>query len=74
MKIIKEGQHPSTFRYRGQCTTCKSVVEFEANEVRSNHDQRDGDWHSAPCPVCKRHGEDVVISLNQIDAERRVIP
>lgn len=54
MKIIVQGTNPDVKPIRLQCMHCKTVAEAERKECRYNSDQRDGDFWSAPCPVCHR--------------------
>lgn len=53
MKIIKEGIDPKKRTYRIECHICKTEFEFEQQEAKYNSDQRDGDFLSINCPICK---------------------
>lgn len=53
MKVIKRGVIPSEKLYRGRCRTCDSIIEATHDELKHTSDQRDGDYHSALCPVCQ---------------------
>lgn len=53
MKIIKQGQPPSSRIYRFTCTSCETVFEAERSECEQIQDFRDGDFVQIYCPVCK---------------------
>jgi RNase P subunit RPR2 len=53
MKIIKRGQVPGNEVYRLDCNHCHTEFEIEAKEAKYNSDQRDGDYLSIECPICK---------------------
>jgi RNase P subunit RPR2 len=53
MKIIKEGLIPEEVVYRTTCTKCDTEFEFSEKEAKVTSDQRDGDYVSIPCPLCK---------------------
>ena len=54
MKIIERGTDPKTVPIRATCNHCRTVFEFHPIEAKYNSDQRDGDFYSIDCPVCKR--------------------
>lgn len=55
MKIISQGVDPATIPMLGTCYTCKTQVEFMRVEATYHpaFDQRDSEYWSVPCPVCK---------------------
>ena len=55
MKLIKRGVDPKTAIRHATCSYCKSEYEFTLSdpEVKYTYDQRDGDFYSFPCQVCK---------------------
>jgi hypothetical protein len=53
MRIIKEGIDPLEMIYRATCTYCKTEIEFARKEANVTYDQREGDWLSVQCPLCK---------------------
>ena len=55
MKIIKKGSLPEEKVKRITCRKCSTVFEFQLNEARYNIDQRDGDFYSIDCPLCKEY-------------------
>lgn len=52
MRIIKPGIVPGTAPQTVTCRHCQAVIEFTANEVRRQFDQRDGDYYEFNCPSC----------------------
>ncbi len=53
MKIIKQGKKPSDRKWRGECHSCKSVMECQQLELQIAYDMRDGlAYGRANCPVC----------------------
>jgi hypothetical protein len=53
MNIIERGKHPKNKLYTVRCRQCETKFEFEKHEAKMNYDQRDGDYVSIACPVCK---------------------
>lgn len=53
MKIIKRGEVPGNEVYRLDCNHCHTEFEIKASEAKYSSDQRDGDYLSIDCPVCK---------------------
>lgn len=53
MRIIKEGSRPETALYESTCWNCQTVFEYVRSEAKLNFDQRDGDFLSIDCPLCK---------------------
>ena len=53
MKIIRRGKKPEEKKAQGTCHRCNSLVEVEASECKRHSDQREGDYYSFDCPVCK---------------------
>lgn len=53
MKIIKKGKLPEEREYMSTCRHCKTFFSFLKNEATYNYDQRDGDFLSIDCPLCK---------------------
>ncbi len=54
IKIVRQGKDPRLDTMAGTCSNCKTGVECLRHECNSTSDQRDGDWYSVVCPVCKR--------------------
>ena len=54
MKVIVRGTPPKEVRYRCNCSTCKSTVEYTGEDiVELTDNQRDGLTHFlGECPVC----------------------
>lgn len=52
MEILVRGKAPAEFRYDGTCSTCRSILKADHDELRHTYDQRDGDMHVGDCPVC----------------------
>lgn len=55
MKILKRGVGNGDKIYRRTCRECKSRLEFKQKEMTYHADDRDGDWFSIVCPVCKEN-------------------
>ncbi len=53
MKIISKGVDPATVPIMASCNKCKTTVEFMPAEAQYTSDQRDGDFYTVDCPVCK---------------------
>lgn len=53
MKIIKRGELPEEKTYQETCSRCKSVLEFQAGELRPSPDPRDQGECFVCCPVCQ---------------------
>jgi RNase P subunit RPR2 len=51
--IIHKGQIPDR-TLQGTCRNCRTVIEGQPEDCKHHSDQRDGDYHSAACPVCNR--------------------
>jgi hypothetical protein len=51
--IIHKGQIPDR-TLRGSCRHCGTIIEAQPEDCKNVPDQRDGDYHTAPCPVCAR--------------------
>ena len=62
MKAIKEGMIPGNIVHRASCNQCKTVVEFLRSEGRISYDQRDGDFITIVCPLCR---DDIHADLNR---------
>jgi endogenous inhibitor of DNA gyrase (YacG/DUF329 family) len=54
MKILKKGKRPEDKVYHAECTNCNTEVEFKYSEAKHIFDQRDGDYLTVKCPVCKQ--------------------
>ena len=52
MKIIKKGIPKAKRVWTGTCNSCDSHIEALESELEPQHDQRDGPWAIAICPVC----------------------
>jgi hypothetical protein len=53
MRIVRQGKLPETQLFRGTCRSCDTEIEFMRIEAKQVSDQRDGDYLSHPCPICK---------------------
>lgn len=53
VEIIKQGQLPGDKIKRCTCRTCSTEFVFKVSEAKYNSDQRDGDFLSIPCPLCR---------------------
>lgn len=53
MRIIEQGRLPESQTYEVTCRHCRTRFEFARGEAKHNHDQRDGDYLSIACPLCK---------------------
>lgn len=53
MKIIRAGKLPEQREYRTTCRKCQTFFSFLQGEAEYNSDQRDGDFYSISCPLCK---------------------
>ena len=62
MKVIKQGQIPGEITHRATCNRCKTEVEFKRKEGRISYDQRDGDFITVVCPLCR---DDINADLNR---------
>jgi hypothetical protein len=67
MKIIREGRIPEDFVVRINCLHCHTVFEFSLKEANYQHDQRDGDFYSIACPLCKT---DCTMSTSMVQDQR----
>lgn len=54
MRIIKEGKLPEKVVFQLTCKICSTVFEFQREEAKVNHDQREGDYLYVACPLCKK--------------------
>jgi hypothetical protein len=54
MKVLKVGRFPEDKVYVVTCGYCKSEIEFAQKEGKITSDQRDGDYISITCPICKK--------------------
>ncbi len=62
MRIVYLGKKPEERVFLGKCRACRTEVEFEQREAKTVCDQRDGDYLSVPCPICRA---EINVSLNQ---------
>ena len=53
MKIIEYGNDPDKVERRWTCRNCKSIIESALSEGSVTYDQRDGNYVTFDCPVCK---------------------
>jgi len=53
MEILHRGTPPAERLWEGTCYSCKSVIRAKIHEIQITHDQREGSFGSAKCPVCK---------------------
>lgn len=54
VEVIERGQPTWNRRHRVKCLGCQSILEFAELEAKRTSDQRDGDFFTIECPVCKR--------------------
>lgn len=64
MKVIKEGTPPSEYEFRGECSHCKTVVQFKASEAKY-YSHRNETYYSVNCPRCPK-----TITVEDIPANR----
>lgn len=62
MEIIVRGKLPEEDEYEATCYRCRTVFRFQRVEARYVSDQREGDYLSIACPVCK--------AKNSVDVEK----
>lgn len=60
MEIIERGTPPEEKVYEGRCMNCKTKVRFKRSEGKVTFDQRDGNFVTVKCPVC-RHAINVYL-------------
>ncbi len=54
MRIVSKGEPPVERLFRGRCTSCQSVMEALALELKVEWDMREqGNFARAMCPMCK---------------------
>ena len=53
MEILFKGTAPSDRVHEGQCRVCATRVRFTQSEGVITYDQRDGDFITVTCPVCR---------------------
>lgn len=51
IRIVREP--PEDTPKQTTCSTCKSTLEYTSADVKHNSDQRDGDFDTFNCPVCR---------------------
>lgn len=51
--VIKQGKLPEDVEYEVECYKCRTIFSFKAKEAEKVYDQRDGDFLSINCPICK---------------------
>lgn len=54
MEIIKKGKLPSERVFVAVCDHCSTKFRFKQSEGKVTYDQRDGDFISVKCPLCKK--------------------
>lgn len=54
VEVLKRGESPGNRVYEVTCRVCHSELRFKEFEGEYHRDQRDGDFLSIQCPVCKR--------------------
>lgn len=55
MKVIKRGKKPEDKSYKVTCDYCQTIFIFKRKEAEWHGDQRDGDYLSIRCPICKNN-------------------
>ncbi|VDS07532.1 hypothetical protein PARHAE_00709 [Paracoccus haematequi] len=53
VEIIKRGQPKGERVHDITCRYCDSELRFREHEAKITHDQREGDFMTITCPVCK---------------------
>ena len=53
MEIIKPGRLPEDKEAEWACSRCETVIRSKVSEGKVCRDQRDGDYVTTVCPVCK---------------------
>ena len=51
MKVLQPATGPTPLKH--ECSTCHAVLEISVSDCTHTGDQRDGDFWSCNCPVCK---------------------
>jgi len=54
MRIIKEGKRPEDELYEFHCGNCGTIFEIKQSEGKIIYDQRDGNFLTYSCPVCRK--------------------
>ncbi len=54
MKVTKKGKLPEEEIWTGTCNNCNSELEAKKGELQVTHDQREGSFGRANCPVCEK--------------------
>lgn len=54
MEIIKQGKLPEESTRVMTCDYCKTKFKFSLKEAERHSDQRDGDYTTINCPLCKK--------------------
>ncbi len=55
MKILKKGILPKDKTYTVSCGNCHTKFQFKQHEGEIIEDDRDGDYITIKCPICKGH-------------------
>jgi len=53
MKILKKGIIPRDKIYTVACKNCHTRFQFKQHEGKICYDNRDGDYVTIECPLCK---------------------
>jgi hypothetical protein len=53
MKVLKEGNPKGTRIWKGQCNACTSEMSEIESALTITHEQKDGDFATAECPICE---------------------
>jgi hypothetical protein len=53
VEILKKGKSPLELTYDHTCKICKTRFRFAYSEGQRMSDNRDGDYLTIDCPICK---------------------
>jgi len=53
VEVIERGTPPEEVNYEVQCQKCISKLKFKRSDAGYVSDQRDGNYLTVECPVCR---------------------
>ena len=53
IEVVELGTPPDQVEYETRCQKCQSKLKFKRSDAKYVNDQRDGDYLTVECPVCK---------------------
>lgn len=54
IEVVERGEMPEDRPYEATCNNCRSKLRFLRGDAKFTPDQRDGDFLTVTCPVCKQ--------------------